>query len=270
MQVFVVSLRRPESRRPCQTALQPVSGFPQQVDARTEYHVVHEVVLVEPESGKQRQVSHLPFVLQVRPGNPHILFQVAAVARHDVVKSVKLIFKASRQRGRRKQQTVEVARVHGSAHGRKVVGGAVCVGVHARAVVAVAVGMLHRAVHGQLVLVFVHEYVVSQSAAVYHVSCLLGYVGFVRLQVKLVASAAEFVGGVILYAQAAELRGAVISPQSEGVHVELAQLGETVAVGVIRVAVPVSLIEGHAVGAVLGHERGVGAEILLPCLAAEV
>ena len=79
---------------------------------------------------------------------------------------------------------------------------------------------------------------------------LLGDVRLVGLKVEVVAAAAELVGGVILQVDAAEMRGTVVGAEAEGVHIQLAQLGETVAVTVVRIAVAVAFVEGDAVGVV--------------------
>ena len=86
------------------------------------------------------------------------------------------------------------------------------------------------------------EEVVTQSAAVNDVLGLLGDVRLVRLQIEFVASATKFVGGMVFQIDAAEMRRTVIGAETEGVHVQLAQFGETVAVTVVRIAVAVAFV----------------------------
>ena len=270
VQVFVVGLWGAESRGVCQACLQVVCRFIEQVHAGADDEFFYQVVFVQAQSGKERQLFHLPLILHECAGYAYLLFHVAVVSGHDVVQGVVLVFQSTRKGGRGKEAVVHVAHIHAARHCRQVVGRAVGVHVALRAVVAVAVGVLHGGIERHLVFVFSPEQVVAQSSAVDDVLGLLGDVGLVGLQVELVASPPEFVRGVIFQADAAEEGGAVIRPESEGVHVQLAQFRESVAVAVVRIAVAVAFVQGDAIRVVLGHERYVGTHVLLPRLSVHV
>ena len=72
---------------------------------------------------------------------------------------------------------------------------------------------------------------------------LFGNVAEMGFQIKGVSAPAKLVGGVILYAQPALLRGAIESPQSEGVRMQFAYLREAVAIIIIGLAVTIALIQ---------------------------
>ena len=72
---------------------------------------------------------------------------------------------------------------------------------------------------------------------------LLGNVRLMRLQIKFITSATKFVSSMVFQIDAAEMRGTVVGAEAEGVHVQLAQFGETVAVTVVRIAVAVAFVE---------------------------
>ena len=192
------------------------------------------------------------------------------IARHDIVHGVVLILQSARKGGGGEEAVVHIAYVHAACHPGQVVRLAVGVHILLRAVVAVAVGVLDRAVQRYFMLILAPEEVVTQSAAVDDVPGLLGDVRFVRLKVELVAAAAEFVGSVILQVDAAEMRGTVIGAEAESIHVQLAQFGETVTVAVVRIAVAVAFVEGDSIGIVFGHQRDVPAHVLLPRLAVHI
>ncbi|CCZ15255.1 unknown [Prevotella sp. CAG:487] len=162
-------------------------------------------MLVHPEASQQRETVYLPLALDKSAADADVLSHVAVVAEHHVVERVVLILNARCYDGWSKEQAAEVAGVHRSRHPCEVVGLAVCVRILLRSVVAVAVGVLYGRVERQLVLVTVEEHIIRKSAAVYHVFGLLGDVRLERFEVKLVASASELVGDMILYAQPAEL-----------------------------------------------------------------
>ena len=227
-------------------------------------------MLIQTESGKQGEMFHLPFVLRKTAGYPHILTEVAVIPRHYVVKGVVAILQSSRKRGGSKKAVVHVSHIHRPAHCRKVFGLSVSIGVFTCAVITVAVDVLRRTIHRQFVAIFAEEHIIRQSAAVYNVFRLLGNVCFVRLKVELVTSAPEFVRGMILDADAAELCGAVVSTKPEGIHVQFTQFRETVAVGIVRIAVAVRLVEGDAIRIIRRHQRGIGTHVLLPHLSVEV
>ena len=65
--------------------------------------------------------------------------------------------------------------------------------------------MLYGAVYRKLVLVVVPELVVANATAIDDMLGLLGNICLVRLQVKLITSTAELVGGLLLEVQATEL-----------------------------------------------------------------
>ena len=227
-------------------------------------------MLVQAGADEHGQYVHLPLVLHEGAGNAYILLHIAVIARHDIVQGVVLILQSAREGGGGEKAVVHVAHVHAACHPRQVVRLAVGVHVLLCAVVAVAVGVLDRAVQGDFMLILAPEEVVTQSAAVNDVLGLLGDVRLVGLKVELVAAAAELVGGVIFQVDAAEMRGTVVGAEAEGVHVQLAQFGETVAVTVVRIAVAVAFVEGDAVGVVFGHQGYVPTHVLLPGLAVHV
>ena len=270
MQVFVVRLRRAETGGVRQARLKILGGLIKQVDAGTEYQLVYQVVLIQTGADEHGQHIHLPLVLHEGAGDAYILPHVAVIARHDIMHGVVLILQSARKGGGGEEAVVHIAYVHAACHPGQVVRLAVGVHILLCAVVAVAVGVLDRAVQRYFMLILAPEEVVAQSAAVDDVPGLLGDVRFVRLKVELVAAAAEFVGSVILQVDAAEMRGTVIGAEAESIHVQLAQFGETVTVAVVRIAVAVAFVEGDSIGIVFGHQRDVPAHVLLPGLAVHI
>lgn len=113
-------------------------------------------------------------------------------------------------------------------------------------------------------LIFTPEEVVAQATAVDDMLGLLCDVRFVRLEVELIAAAAKLVRSVIFQVDAAEMRRAVIGAKAESIHVQLAQFGEAVSIAVVRIAVAIAFVKSDAVGVVFGHQRDIGAHILLP------
>lgn len=99
---------------------------------------------------------------------------------------------------------------------------------------------------------------VSQTAAINGVLSLLGNVGPEGLEVEFVAAPAEFVGVVILDVEFTVVVEAIIGVDAESVGVEFSDLGETVAVVVVRVAAAVGFVECHAVAPVRVDDVGVG------------
>ena len=164
---------------------------------------------VDAQSGKQCDTVDCPFSLSVGTGNFHVLFEVAVVACHDVVEGVVLVFESAGECGWSEKQTAEASCVGCTSHIGEVFGLSVCVGVLLGSVVAVAVYVLQRREERYLVSPFFPCNVVGKSSTVYYMACLFRYVGKMRLKVKLVASAAEFVGGVVFQTYACELCRAV-------------------------------------------------------------
>lgn len=106
-------------------------------------------------------------------------------------------------------------------------------------------------------LIFTPEEVVAQATAVDDMLGLLCDVRFVRLEVELIAAAAELVRSVIFQVDAAEMRRAVIGAKAESIHVQLAQFGEAVSIAVVRIAVAIAFVKSDAVGVVFGHQRDI-------------
>ena len=107
--------------------------------------------------------------------------------------------------------------------------------------------MLDGRIERKLMLVFFPKQIITQSATIDDVLGLFGDIRFVRLQIKFIPSAAELIRGMILQTDTAELRRTVIGAQPECIHIQLSQLRETVPVRIIRITVPIRLIQSDAI-----------------------
>ena len=95
MEVFIISLWCTETCRPSQTALNGITRLVEHIDTRTENQVVDQVMFIQTETGQKGKVVHLPFILEESTGNTHLLFQISAISRHDVVHIVVRVFHTS-------------------------------------------------------------------------------------------------------------------------------------------------------------------------------
>ncbi len=198
-----------------------------------------------------------PFILQIGAVNAHTLFYIVVVAHSYVVQAVERVFDTGHQLGRHEQKAV-----HGvcplAAGGDYHIGGAsVCVGVHIRAIVALAVCVLGGGEHRQMVAVVAQPQVVRGLARMYVVVGLLGNHGHVGRHFQLVASAAVFMCVVVLHGELADVGGTEKAAGSQGLGFQLGHLGESVAVVVIAVAVAALTVNEKSGQTVVGHHRSV-------------
>ena len=107
--------------------------------------------------------------------------------------------------------------------------------------------MLDGRIERKLMLVFFPKQIITQSATIDNVLGLFGDIRFVRLQIKFIPSATELIRGMIFQTDTAELRRTVIGAQPECIHIQLSQLRETVPVRIIRITVPIRLIQSDAI-----------------------
>ncbi len=119
-------------------------------------------------------------------------------------------------------------------------------------------------------LVLFPEQIVAHASAIDDMLGLLSDVRLMRLQIKFITSATKFISGMVFQIDAAEMRRTVIGAETEGIHVQLSQFGEAVAIAVVWVTVAVTLIKGDAVRIVFGNQRHIATHILLPGLAVHI
>ena len=119
-------------------------------------------------------------------------------------------------------------------------------------------------------LIAVYVLVEVNTPTIDNVFRLLGNVTLKGFEVEGITATAKLVGGVVFHAQLTHERGTVITAHAKGVHVQLTEFGETITVGIIRVAVAVRLVKRNAIRIVLIHERGIGTHMLFPHLAVHV
>ena len=224
-------------------------------------------MVVYTETSQQGEVAYLPFVLEEGTGNADFLLEVAVIAGHDIVHAVVAVLQTGSKGSRREEYLIEVTYVHTSTYEGQVVGLTVCIRVLLGTVVAVTVYVLGRGIERKLVLVFLPEHVVRQASAVDDVLGLFGDIGFERFEVELVTATTELVGSVVFQAQTAELRRLVISTETEGIHVQLTDFGEAVAVHIVRIAVAVGFVGSNTVLVVFRYQRHIGTHVLFPALA---
>ena len=225
-------------------------------------------MLVETHTRQQCEHAHIPLILHKGTCNAHILSHIAVIARHYIVQAILLELHSTRKGSRGEYAVVHAAGICCTGNPGKVIGLAVCIGVALRAIVAVAVNMLHRGKERELMLVGHPADIICDTTAVYHVLGLLGNITLMRLKIELVTATAQFVGRMILKTQTAGICRAVKCAHTEGIDIHLAKFGETVTVMVIRVTVAIVLIERYAVGIIGRHQGGIGAYALLPSLTA--
>ena len=243
MQVFIVCLRCTETRRPGQTSLKFIRRFPEGIDTRTKNHVIHQIVFIQTEPSQYREIIQFPFILHKSAGNLHILSQVTSVTRHHIMQGVILILQSTGKGSRRKETVVHVSYIHSSTYSGQVFGFSVCILCLVCPIIAITVGVLCRSIYRKLVLVLIEENIIRQSPAVNDVLGLFRNIRFVRLQIKLISSATEFIGGMIFQTDTAELCRTVICPQSECIHIQFAQFRESVPIRIIRITVAIRLIQ---------------------------
>ena len=111
---------------------------------------------------------------------------------------------------------------------------------------------------------------IVQTATVYVVTGLFGYVGHERLKVELVAASPELVCIMIFQSQTLCVGKSIKSVKAQAVRHKLAQLRKTVAVAVVRIAVAVAFIESQTVVAGGSDDRSVGTYIFFPCTAIQI
>ena len=134
-----------------------------------------------------------------------------------------LILQSTSKGSRRKETVVHVSYIHSTTNSGQVFGFSVCILRLVCPVIAVTVGMLCRSIYRKLVFVLIEEYIIRQSTTVNDMLGLFRNIRFVRLQIKLVSSATELVGGMIFQTDTAELCRTVICPQSECIHIQFTQ-----------------------------------------------
>lgn len=66
--------------------------------------------------------------------------------------------------------------------------------------------------------------IVTQTTAIDNVFGLFGNIRFMRLQVKLISTTTELVGGVVFYINTAIVRRTVVSTHPESIHIQFSQL----------------------------------------------
>ena len=113
-------------------------------------------------------------------------------------------------------------------------------------------------------LILPEEDIVCQSSAVDDMLGLFSNIRFMRLKIKLVSAATKLICRVIFQTDAAELRRAIIGTQTESIHIQFSQLGKSVSVCIIRIAVTIRLVKSNPVRIVRRYQRSIGSHILLP------
>ena len=76
--------------------------------------------------------------------------------------------------------------------------------------------------------------IVTQTTAIDNVFGLFGNIRFMRLQVKLIPTTTELVGGVVFYINTAIVRRTVVSTHPESIHIQFSQFGKAVSISIIN------------------------------------
>lgn len=159
------------------------------------------------------------------------------------MQGVVLIFQSAGEGSGSKEAVVHIAHVHAAGNPGQVFRLAVGIHVLLGTIVAVAVGVLDGGVSRNLMLVLFPEQIIAHASAIDDMLGLLGDVRLMRLQIKFITSTTKFVSGMVFQIDAAEMRRTVIGAETEGIHVQLAQLGKAIAIAVVGVTVAVTLIK---------------------------
>ena len=143
MKVFVERLWSSESRSPRSPEVERFSYQIAQVDTGADDRVGYHVVFVHTCAYEYAHPPGFPLVLQVCADDIHVLAHVASVAEHDVLESVVVEFAAGGQFRWQEKEFFKSVRVLHTGDNGKIGRVAVCVGVHAGAVIRLALYVLH-------------------------------------------------------------------------------------------------------------------------------
>ena len=197
MEILVVGLGRAEAGGVAETQIYILRRIVADVGAGRHYHIVDERVFVEASSDEKSPAVGAPLVLQIARIDVHGLCHIVVVAQSHVVQIIVVIFQPRSEFGRHKYQIAEGVNILCAGHHHYVLGLTIGVYVHATAVIAVAIGVLHRGKSIETVHVVFVPKVERKVGGMNIVVGLFGYVRKVRLQINLVATAAIFVCAVI-------------------------------------------------------------------------
>ena len=201
VQVLVVGLRSPVSRRVSRSENHVPYGRIADVSPGTEHRIADPVVLVDARADHEIEPFALPLVLHVASVGAAHLPHVAVVTEHPVVQVVAIVFDAECQVGRREQELVHPVGILRARHKRVVGRFAVGVRIFVRSVVAFPPHVLIRGVHSYFVALVRREEVELKAASVDRVAGLLGDIRFVGRPFEVVSSPAEIVDMVVFESQ---------------------------------------------------------------------
>ena len=221
VQVLVVGLRSPETRRIAGPQVDVGRGVETHIGPGTEDNVIDKVVLVEPSAHEETPAVVLPLVLQEGTLDMHLLAGGAVVALHLVAQLVVVILDTGSQVGRHEETAVETVDILSTGYHRQVAGLAIGIEVLLRAVIAVAVDMLGRGVEIDTVFLVGSKEAVAESSPVDRVVQLLGNIGLVGRTVQQVTAPPILVDVVILQRELGVVAGLQVRAESQRLPLQL-------------------------------------------------
>ena len=157
MQIFIISLRRTETGRICQTCLEILSRFIKEIDTRAENQLVYQVVLIEAGTHQHSELTHLPFILNKGTGYAYILLHITMITSHNIMQGVILIFKTTGKSSRSKETVVHIAYIHATGYPGQIIRFTISIHVLLRSIITVSIRMLNRTIKRNLMLIFTPE-----------------------------------------------------------------------------------------------------------------
>ena len=68
-----------------------------------------------------------------------------------------------------------------------------------------------------------------------------------RLQIKFITTTTELISSMVFQIDTAEVRRAIVSTETESIHIQFTKFGETIIITIIRVTVTIAFIQRDTV-----------------------
>ena len=93
---------------------------------------------------------------------------------------------------------------------------------------------------------------------------LLRNIRFMRLQIKFITTTTELISSMIFQIDTAEMCRAIVSTETESIHIQFTKFGETIIITIIRVTIAIAFIQGNTVRIIFCNQGDVTTHILFP------